>query len=124
MSVNIYETITAGSYLAATDLRNREVEVVIESVAVEEIGQERQRKPVVHLAGKQKAWVLNKVNATRLAEAYGPETDAWTGRKVILFAEQVQGPSGIVPGIRCRIPQQPAQQQPAQVGGFDDDIPW
>ena len=53
------------NYLKAADLNNRTVKVAIDKVTFEEIGQEKDKKPVMYFADVKKGLVLNKTNAIR-----------------------------------------------------------
>jgi hypothetical protein len=69
------------------------VTVVIESIdpksELKMRGGATEHKPVVMLKGKDKAWVLNKTNALRIAEVYGPEVMKWIGKSVVIKSERV-----------------------------------
>jgi hypothetical protein len=72
------------SYLKAADLQGRRVTVAIDKVVMEDIGGEH--KPVVKFQGKDRGIVLNKTNASMIAEIAGSEeTDDWHGVKVTLY---------------------------------------
>jgi hypothetical protein len=101
-----------GSYLKAADLPQPKV-LIVQSVAMETIGEERSSKPVLRFAGEQRGLVLNKVNATELAGWYGDDTAAWLGQPVELFSTTTFFSGRQVPCIRVRRPAtgyQPAMQ--------------
>jgi len=81
----------------------------IERIDLEEIGQDRQRKPVVSFAGLEKRLVLNKSNALVLAALFGDDTTAWRGKFVALYATKVPFQGKLVDSIRVRdrIPELP-----------------
>lgn len=101
-------------YLKADDLA-QPVQVQIAAVRIENVGREDkpENKPVMYFSyqGRQaeKGMVLNRTNADTIAVDLGDETDAWIGHTVELFKMRVQGPNGIVDGIRLRLihPQTP-----------------
>ena len=62
-------------YLRAADLQDRQIEVVMHRVEMENVGDD-DKKPVLHFVRKQKGLVLNKVNSRTIAAAYGDDTDA------------------------------------------------
>lgn len=115
--MNVNEAFPS-DYLKATDLQGREVSVIINQVQMETIGSDH--KPVLYFMGKQKGIVLNKTNSMNIASAYGPETEAWTGKPLILFAAWVdyQGKSvqaiRVRPGTNMAPPQAPQQYQAPQ----------
>lgn len=95
-------------YLKASDLQpNKDIEVEIESVTLEEMEQGGESRPVVRFAKKKKRFVLNRTNSQTLAEAFGDETMEWVGRKILLFVSSTTFNGRPVQCIRCR-PSQPA----------------
>jgi hypothetical protein len=99
-----------GAYLKASDLKDRPVNVAMHSVSIEDIGGES--KPVLyfqdaHGRRRDRGLVLNKTNASIIADMFGPETDAWPGRVVTIYAARVEFGGKIVDGIRIRL-EQPA----------------
>lgn len=76
-------------YLAGDDLGGRRIEVIIANIALEEIGDEKESKPILYFEGKRKGMVLNKTNATVLADALGDEMEHWIGHKIELRTEKV-----------------------------------
>jgi len=100
--------IFPSKYLKADDLGGREVTVKISDCKMEEIGQgsNKDYKPIVYFDGKEKGVVLNKTNFSAIADAYGDDTDDWTGHPVILFSVQIENPQTkkVGPAIRIRAP--------------------
>lgn len=122
------------SFLKASDLGGAMVTVTIGTVTMEKVS-ESEEKPCIHFDGKDKGLILNKTNAAVLVNAYGDESNHWTGKPIQLFSAQVSFQGRMVDAIRVRIPQQQtqapppaaAQQVPPAVGmpsDFDDDIPF
>ncbi len=91
-------------YLKASDLMGRRVTVIMTEVRTEEVGRDKELRPVLFFKGKDKGIVLNKTNAKKISEAYGPETDVWFGQPIILFEAQVDFGGDTVPAIRVAIP--------------------
>ena len=118
-------------FLKAADLQGRHVRLQIHKVQLEDIGDDA-AKPVLYFQNKQKGLVLNRTNAQTITDAYGDDTDHWTGCEVELFSTKVLFQSRMVDAIRLNIPPQqraPAPTPPTQApagGGkdFDDDIPF
>ena len=94
------------NYLKAADLQGREANVVIDRVEMEPIGQgdKKENKPVIYFQGKEKGVVLNKTNSFAISDAYGDNTDDWTGQPVILFCAWVDFQGRSVEAIRIRVP--------------------
>ena len=99
---------------------------------VQEAMQDGALKPVMYFTGVEKALVLNQTNTNELIRLFGKESNAWTGREIVLFV----GPVGRQkqPGVLVREPgagEKPAKAKAAKipkyaelkVGEFDDDIP-
>lgn len=110
-------------YLKAADLEGKQVVYTIESVKVEEIGQKRDQRPVVYFEGEDKGLVLNKTNARVISEAYGLDTDDWTGHQIALYEKMVEFEGKEVPAIRVKVPKaKPAARKPAPAAQADDDL--
>ena len=90
-------------YIKSSDLNGREVRVVIEKVKIEEVGREKEERPVIYFEGKEKGMVLNKTNANAIATAFGDDTDDWTGGEVILYAAMTEFQGKSVEGLRVKI---------------------
>jgi hypothetical protein len=102
------------NYLKAADLNGRSVRVVIDSVTVEKIGDDR--KPVLHFVGKEKTLVLNKTNSNRIEEATNTdEMDDWAGWTITLYACKVDFQGKRVDAIR--VDDRPGTSQPPRPAG-------
>ena len=80
------------NYLKAADLNNRTVKVAINKVVFEEIGRDKDSKPIVYFDKVKKGLVLNKTNAVEIAASHGDQMDGWIGKEIELF--QPTGPLG------------------------------
>ena len=94
--------VYGGAYLTGADLAGKSHRLPIQSVAVEEVGDEREEKLVVSFTGAKKSLVLNKTNASTLVSAFGDDTDAWSGRTVELFTIPVNFNGRTYDGVRVR----------------------
>ena len=119
------------NYLKASDLMGRDVQVTIDDVRWESIGDEQ--KAVLYFIGKSKGLVLNKTNATALADKLGYETDSWHNKVCTIFPTETDYAGKRVPCIRVKLstgtplnpaPVQPPQAQPAETQEPGDDIPF
>jgi len=88
------------NYLKSADLGGRAVRVTIDTCTMEDVGDGE--KPVLFFQGKQKGIVLNKTNASMVAELYGDETSGWAGKVVELYPDKTQYQGRIVDCIRLR----------------------
>jgi hypothetical protein len=119
-------------YLKAADFPTPKV-LTIRGIGVEEIGDEKTAKPVLHFMEETRGLVLNKTNSGLIAHSMGNETDAWVGRQLELYKEPVSFQGRIVDAIRVRVqaapvaqpaPPQPVPQpvtQPAAAETFHND---
>lgn len=98
-------TAFPSAYLKAGDIPvDRPVTVRIDHVTTEEVGKERDRRPVLYFTGKEKGMVLNKTNANTVAKAYGNETDDWQGKPVQIVSTETEFGGEMVACLRLRIP--------------------
>ena len=106
-------------YVKWSDLGDKEPILTIRSVVVEEVGQTRDKLPVLYFERTEKGLVLNKTNSNAIAAAYGDETNDWLGAQVQLFVVNTEYQGKPVQGIRVRIPRQAlrAPMQGAVLGG-------
>jgi hypothetical protein len=119
------------NYIKASDLAGRAVAVVIDRVEVEEVGRDKDRKPILYFRGKEKGLVLNKTNARKIAEMAGSQdTEDWAGVQIAIFPTTTEFGGETVECIRIKaVPQrqqQPAAPAPAPppVELSEDDIPF
>lgn len=128
------------NYLKASDLQGKRISVTIDHVAFEDIGRQKDRKPVVYFQGKDKGLVLNKTNASKITALTGTdEMDDWQGQTIILFGTLVEFGGEEVEGIRVAagpkappagrtIPTPPPPPPPELPGpdfqADDDDVPF
>lgn len=101
--------LVPSNYLAAADLRDADRVVVIEAIeprAELEMNKNgkvvKDNKPVVHLVGKAKGWVLNKTNARAIAKVLGPNPNQWIGGGVTIYPTRVKCGREMVDAIRVR----------------------
>lgn len=96
-------TLFPSKYLAAADLRGQDrVVQVSKIVGAEEVGQAKEKRPVLYFSGVEKGMVLNKTNAKRIAKLYGNNTDGWIGKSVTLYPSECDFRDEVVPCLRVR----------------------
>ena len=92
MNILEHESV-ASEWLSGIDLAGRTVSVVIAGVEEVTVPEPRTgravRKVAVAFRGARKRLLLNATNAKALAKLFGLETDAWTGKGVLLAPENV-----------------------------------
>lgn len=94
------------NYVKASDLNGGSRVLTIKAIRLEELGQgaDKKTKAVLYFEEAQKGVVLNVTNKNIIKDAYGPETDAWIGKQLEVFADKVQFKGQMTDGIRVRIP--------------------
>lgn len=92
-------------YLKASDLPEHGTQsATIETVAIEEIGKQKDRKPVIHFSDLDKGLVCNKTNAKTIAKVLGTEEfDDWSGKTIHLARAEVEFCGEMVESIRVRL---------------------
>ncbi len=90
------------NWLKAADFNNRTVKLTIDKVIFEEIGQNKDKKPVMYFEKVKKGLVLNKTNATEIAAKHGEIMEGWTGKEIELFSMMVPFQGQNVAAIRVR----------------------
>jgi hypothetical protein len=88
-------------YVAASDLPG-DVAVTIAKIEIEEVGQDKEPRPVLYFYGKGKGMVLNKTNANRIKAMYGSEVNLWVGQSITLYPSETEFAGETVPCIRVR----------------------
>jgi hypothetical protein len=101
-------------YLKAEDVEDEHPTVTITHITREEVGKERDRKPVIFFKEFDKGVVLNKTNATNISKMYGSDTDNWPGKTVVLGTAMVDFNGESKPAIRIWPPKRQAGQQQPQ----------
>ena len=101
-------------YLKSGDLEE-DMRLTIKSLTQENLGQgdEQEVKPVLYFQEIEKGMVLNKTNCDTISNLYGPETDDWTGKRITIFATEVEFRGRQTLALRVRM------KQPG--GNGDDD---
>jgi hypothetical protein len=121
------------NYLKASDLAGQQPTVTIDRVEFEAVGREKEMKPVIYFAGKDKGMVLNKTNAKNIAGLIGSfETGDWSGTRIRLYATHVEFNGETVETIRVKAAppngngRAVAPPPPAPVADTisDEDIPF
>lgn len=117
-------------FVAAADLNGKSFTLTIRSVTLEDMQSHDNKtvtKPVAWFTNAAKGLVLNRTNTMIIADLYGPETDDWAGKQIIIYATKVRAFGKMEDAIRVReeIPAQPKPvAEAAQVedhSGPDDD---
>lgn len=99
------DTAFPSKYMKASDLPEETVvPFTIDSVQVEEIGREKQSKPVIYFKGQEKGFVANKTNCNSIAKVLGSrDTEDWIGKTIKLYSTEVQFGDEMVESIRVSV---------------------
>jgi hypothetical protein len=92
-------------YLKAASLSGKPVTYTIHSFAIEELGDAKERKPVLYFQEINSGLVLNKTRWQSIEDVYGEDTDGWTGKKLELYPDRTRFGGKVVPCISVREPQ-------------------
>lgn len=93
-------------YMKSSDLPEDGVAVpfTIEEVKTEEIGKDKQIKPVIYFKDQDKGFVANKTNCNTIAKALSSrDTDDWVGKTILLYSCEVQFGDEMVESIRVKL---------------------
>jgi hypothetical protein len=92
MNINIFDT-DIFPYLEGEALKGSTLTLTIRDIKVEEMKShkgKKEEKHVLYFRENAKGFVLNKTNAKRIAQMYGPTTGGWEGKPITLYTEEVQ----------------------------------
>ncbi len=99
------DTAFPSKYMKASDLPEETVvPFTIEEIKMEEIGREKQTKPVIYFKDHDKPFVANKTNCNTIAKALGSrDTEDWIGKTIRLYSTEVQFGDEMVESIRVSL---------------------
>ncbi len=98
-----FRSLFPSNYISAADLEGQDrVVVIARIVASEEVGQKKEKRPILYFAGIQKGLVLNKTNGKRIAKLHSNDTDSWIGKAVTLYPSECDFGDETVPCVRVR----------------------
>jgi hypothetical protein len=119
-----FDDIYGSKFLGVADLNGQRKRVKIVDTEVSDLREKdgsTKRKYIVWFETEEKALVLNKTNALRLAQAFGKNREGWHGAVIELYSEMT---SLGKEGIRLRPLRKPPQQQKPQTPPPDEDPPF
>lgn len=119
-----YRLLFPNDYIAAHDLRGKDVTKTIKGVAVEELrltGGGKEKKPVISFSDTKKRLVLNKTNAKSIASLHGNDTAGWIGKKIALFPTTTLFGRNTVECVRVRERAAPNERAPVDEHPFEID---
>ena len=121
MITNISKTtMTLSSLYPAKFLKTSDIPddgdlvLTISRLEIEEIGIEKEEKPVVYFAETDKGLVLNKTNAMTIGDIFGQQITDWIDKRIALFTTEVTYNGKTQLGIRIRVRPPQAKKYPPQ----------
>jgi hypothetical protein len=107
-------------YLQTATVKAQPIVATISNLEMETVGQgaEAKTKPVLYLEN-EKPMVLNASNLEALSEAFGDDTDNWSGHKIKICCVKTQFQGKTVDGLRV----EPIVLRPALKDDLNDEIP-
>jgi hypothetical protein len=97
---NIFDFFPS-NFLKAADLGGQPRQVTIEGISAETLN-DGSVKPALSLVGATKKLILNRTNATALAQSLGPDFNAWAGKQITLFSVPVNFQGTLTDAIRVQ----------------------
>jgi hypothetical protein len=127
--MNVFKIIPS-TYLNAAGLGGKEIRDTISRVSAVEFDR-GESKLVVALDKDGRGVILNRTNLETIVAAYGPETDDWVGKPVVVRAEPTTFQGRKIQGIRVHIPPAAGSNRSGASNPFaatntsdDDGIPF
>lgn len=113
-----------GKYFKAADVAEPKT-LTITGVGMEQL-QDGTQKPAVYFQESQQAFVLNKTNANFMSQAFGAQTEGWTGKQVVLYKDQAAFQGRMVDCVRVKAAGGSAAPAPAAAPAAqgNDDLPF
>ena len=131
-----YNKAFPSKYIASSDLNGRPVNMTIERMAFEAVGQNKDMRWVAYFTTAKKGLVCNKTNCKAIAAIAGStDTDHWAGHQIQLYVAEVEFQGEPVQALRVRQPQRqrvvqapPPDPEPTAPGfdgiGSDSEVPF
>lgn len=101
-------------YLKSADLAGKRIRLVIDDARLEEVGADKDQKPVLYFQRAKKGMVLNVTNGNLIAAAYGDDSKDWKGKPVELYVAKVRYQGKMVDGLHVSIPEGAVEPEPVE----------
>jgi hypothetical protein len=105
-------------FLKSSDVKTKPRIATISGLDFEDVGQNKERKPVLSFENGLKPMVINRTNFETLEEAFG-DSDSWPGHKVKIFCAPTSYQGKRVDGLRVEA----IVPKPALKDDLNDEIP-
>src|SRR5262249_5919057 len=91
-------------YLKVADFTTKPTRLTIHSAQIEELGSEKERKPVLYVKEDNRVLPLNRTNFNTIVDAYGDDSDRWVGKPIEVFRSRTHFAGKMVDCIRVQGP--------------------
>jgi hypothetical protein len=109
--------VFSSKYLKSADVKTKPKIAVISHLDIEEVGQDKKKKPVLYFEDGVKPMVANRTNFEELEIAFG-DSDEWPGQKVKIYCAATTFGGKRVDGIRV----EPIVPKPAPKDDLNDEV--
>jgi hypothetical protein len=89
-------------FIKHDDLDGKPATYTVHRITVEELGAERERKPVMYFEEISQGLGLNRTNWDTIEDLFGPDTDQWVGKRLQLYPAKTSFGGRRVDCIRVR----------------------
>ena len=72
-------------FIKADDLDGKAITFTIDRISIEELGEQRERKPVVFFRETRGGLVLNRTRWDAIEDLFGSDSDQWVGKSLQLY---------------------------------------
>ena len=113
-------------YMKASDLPDdgSALPFKIRDITTEEIGRDKDLKPVIYFDKQDKGFVCNKTNKNTIKKIFGSaDSDDLVGKTILLYATEVQFGDEMVESIRVKL-RAGSSKPTAKVEEDDSEIPF
>lgn len=100
-------------YFKGSDVESDPLVLTMGKVKIEQVGRDKDERPVVRFQEDDRGLVLNATNNNFLIEAFGRESDGWFGHQIELYAIQTEFAGKPTVGLRVRLPKKNSATRPA-----------
>ena len=113
-------------YLKADDINGADMVVTIQSIILEELGPQKDKKAVLYFAETDKGLVLNKTNTETITQLYPGKIGDWVGHKIALYATEVNFAGKTTLGVRVRLrkPEDAASGEKTEQAAIEAPPAW
>ena len=101
----LFNEMFPSPWLKADDIGDG-LNLTIKQISTEQVGKEKEVKPVIHWQEDYKSMILNKTNGKSIASMYGDDSADWIGKTIDLYQTAVEVASETYQVVRVKPPQE------------------